>query len=239
MSTAATPINSSASLDIVWNADTVTDNFYCYLHFNEIQELKANETRSIDIILNGNRIYGPFTPQYRFTTTVYISSPYNGFKTYQFSFLRTNVSSLPPIINAIEVYVVKDLSKLETQKDDVDAITNIKVAYKVTRNWLGDPCGPETYKWDGVDCSSDGVATPRITLLDLSSSGLTGHIVADIFKLTMLKTLDLSNNNLVGDVPYFLTQLQSLQNLNLANNNLSGSIPNELLQRQRDGRLSL
>ncbi|MED6146636.1 hypothetical protein PIB30_036426 [Stylosanthes scabra] len=239
MSSAATPINSSASLDIKWDADAVTDNFYFYLHFNEIQELKANETRSINIILNGKRIYGPFTPEYRYTTTVYTDPPYNGFKTHRLSILRSDLSTLPPIINAIEIYVVKDLSKLETQKDDVDAITNIKVAYKVTRNWVGDPCGPETYKWDGVDCSSDGVGTPRITFLNLSSGGLIGHIVGDIFKLTMLKTLDLSHNNLTGDVPYFLTQLQSLQNLNLANNNLSGSIPIELLQKQRDGRLSL
>nr|XP_025636112.1 LRR receptor-like serine/threonine-protein kinase IOS1 [Arachis hypogaea] len=121
----------------------------------------------------------------------------------------------------------------------VDAITNIKLAYRVTRNWLGDPCGPEAYKWDGLDCNFDGDGIPRITSMNLSTSGLTGHIVPDLLKLTMLKSLDLSNNNLTGDVPYFLAQLQSLQNLNLENNNLSGSIPNELFQKQRDGILSL
>ncbi|XLS82062.1 hypothetical protein HN51_047893, partial [Arachis hypogaea] len=120
-----------------------------------------------------------------------------------------------------------------------DAITNIKLAYRVTRNWLGDPCGPEAYKWDGLDCNFDGDGIPRITSMNLSTSGLTGHIVPDLLKLTMLKSLDLSNNNLTGDVPYFLAQLQSLQNLNLENNNLSGSIPNELFQKQRDGILSL
>ncbi|RYR26273.1 hypothetical protein Ahy_B02g060487 [Arachis hypogaea] len=183
MSTAATPRNSSASLDFKWDANTITDRIYFYLHFNEIQKLKANETSSL-----------PFHP-----------------------------SSM----------------LLETQKDDVDAITNIKLAYRVTRNWLGDPCGPEAYKWDGLDCNFDGDGIPRITSMNLSTSGLTGHIVPDLLKLTMLKSLDLSNNNLTGDVPYFLAQLQSLQNLNLENNNLSGSIPNELFQKQRDGILSL
>ncbi|QHO24310.1 putative LRR receptor-like serine/threonine-protein kinase [Arachis hypogaea] len=193
MSTAATPRNSSASLDFKWDANTITDRIYFYLHFNEIQKLKANETRSFNITLNGQSSL-PFHP-----------------------------SSM----------------LLETQKDDVDAITNIKLAYRVTRNWLGDPCGPEAYKWDGLDCNFDGDGIPRITSMNLSTSGLTGHIVPDLLKLTMLKSLDLSNNNLTGDVPYFLAQLQSLQNLNLENNNLSGSIPNELFQKQRDGILSL
>ncbi|RYR40624.1 hypothetical protein Ahy_A09g046375 [Arachis hypogaea] len=240
MSTAATPINSNASLDFTWDADTVTDSFHICMHFNEIQKLKANEARLFNITLNGKLFYGPFAPIYRKTDTLCTTSPFDGFTTYQLSILRTEFSTLPPIINGIEIYSVRNLSHLETEKDDADAITNIKVAYRVTRNWLGDPCCPEAFKWDGLDCNSiDGDGTPRITSLNLSTSGLTGHIIPDFLKLTMLKTLDLSNNNLTGDVPYFLAQLQSLQKLNLENNNLSGSIPNELLQKQRDGILSL
>ncbi|KAL4355720.1 hypothetical protein AHAS_Ahas09G0014900 [Arachis hypogaea] len=215
MSTAATPINSNASLDFTWDADTVTDSFHICMHFNEIQKLKANEARLFNITLNGKLFYGPFAPIYRKTDTLCTTSPFDGFTTYQLSILRTEFSTLPPIINGIEIYSVRNLSHLETEKDDVDAVTNIKRTYRVnSRNWEGDPCAPLAYKWQGVDCSSfDGFL--RIT------------------------SLDLSDNELSGTIPSFLAQLQSLEYLNLANNNLTGSVSNELLQKQSDGLLSL
>ncbi|KAJ1420260.1 Serine/threonine-protein kinase, active site [Sesbania bispinosa] len=133
---------------------------------------------------------------------------------------QTENSTLPPILNAFEFYMVKDFSQSETQQDDVNAITNIKNAYGVPRNWQGDPCAPVAY-------------------IDLSSSGLTGQIASSISKLTMLQYLDLSNNSLSGPVPDFLTQMQSLKVLNLGKNNLTGLVPSGLIDRSKKGSLSL
>ncbi|KEH18248.1 receptor-like kinase [Medicago truncatula] len=97
----------------------------------------------------------------------------------------------------------------------VDTITNIKDAYGVARNWQGDPCGPVKYMWEVLNCSIDGYSIPRITSLDLSSSGLTGEISSSISKLTML------------------------QYLNVGKNKLSGLVPSELHERHKSGSLSL
>ncbi|KAL4355723.1 hypothetical protein S245_028764 [Arachis hypogaea] len=239
MSTAAAPANSSASLDLMWEPNNVDEQYYVYMHFNEIQKLAANQTRSFNITMNGKFWFGPLVPAYQSTTTIYSPSAVTGATNYTVSLFQTEKSSLPPIVNAIEIYLVKDFSQLETHQDDVAAITNIKDSYNVARNWQGDPCAPIAYMWEGLNCSFEGKSSPRITSLDLSSSELTGQISSYISKLTMLQYLDLSNNSLSGSIPYFLTQLQSLKFLNLENNNFTGLVPSELLDRSKKGSLSL
>ncbi|XP_057734950.1 probable LRR receptor-like serine/threonine-protein kinase At1g05700 isoform X2 [Arachis stenosperma] len=243
LETAATPKNATASLDFYWEDDyhnnETQHQYYFYLHFADLRKVAPNQTSSINITING-ALWATEELPYANADSIYSEVPWYGSKKYHISLFRTESSSLPPIINALEIYSVKDfLLQLETQKDDVDAVTNIKRAYRMdSRNWEGDPCAPIAYKWQGVECTSfDGFL--RITSLNLSSSGLTGDIPADISKLTMLKSLDLSNNNLSGTIPSFLAQLQSLEYLNLANNTLTGSVSNELLQKQSDGLLSL
>ncbi|WJX91991.1 hypothetical protein P8452_73696 [Trifolium repens] len=240
MSTAATPENVSAPLELEWDADNVNDQYYLYLHFNEVEELAANETRAFNVTVNGEFFYGPMTPRYRSADTMFSTTPLTRAARYQVSLFKTGNSTLPPILNAIEIYKVKDFSQSETQQDDVSAITNIKNAYGVARNWQGDPCGPVKYMWEGLNCSiDDGSNPPRITSLNLSSSGLTGKIESSISKLTMLQYLDLSNNSLTGPLPDFLLQLHSLKVLNVKKNKLTGLVPSELLERSKTGLLSL
>ncbi|GLT68774.1 hypothetical protein SLA2020_409760 [Shorea laevis] len=168
-------------------------------------------------------------------------SALSGAATYDFSIMKTENSTLPPIVNAIEIYSVKYLLQSESDQGDVDAMAKIKSTYGIKRNWTGDPCAPQAYKWEGLNCSYviDGSSPPRITSLNLSSSGLIGEISADISSLVMLQYLDLSNNNLTGSVPDFLSQLQYLRVLNLERNQLSGSVPQQLIARSENGSLSL
>ncbi|KAK1576549.1 hypothetical protein Q3G72_014852 [Acer saccharum] len=125
------------------------------------------------------------------------------------------------------------------EEQDVDAITNIKATYRLKKNWQGDPCLPQTFLWDGLSCSNSSNDQPRITSLNLSSSGLSGGIAEYLSNLTMLESLDLSNNNLSGPVLEFLSQLPSLKVLNLERNKLTGLIPAGLLDRQKNNSLSL
>lgn len=71
MTTAATPIIANSSLDISVTADNDTTQCYFYMHFAEVEKLQANQSRVINISLNGNQRYGPFSPEYLSTTTIY------------------------------------------------------------------------------------------------------------------------------------------------------------------------
>jgi hypothetical protein len=118
MSTAVTPINDSAPLQFQWDADDVNDQYYIYRHFNEVEELAENETRAFYMIVSADNWYGPVTPQFEVTNTIFSTKPLTGATRYQVSLSKTKNSTLPPIINAIEIYKVKDFSQLETEQDD-------------------------------------------------------------------------------------------------------------------------
>ncbi|KAH9665602.1 LRR receptor-like serine/threonine-protein kinase IOS1 [Citrus sinensis] len=237
MNTAGTPKNASQSMDFYLETEDPSIQFYVYMHFAEVQILQANQSRQFNISLNGEHWYGPFSPNYLLTTTVFSPTALIG-GNYSFSLYKTGNSTLPPIINAIEVYSVKEFLQLQTEQIDVDAITNIKATYGLKKNWQGDPCAPLAYLWDGLNCSYGDSSSPRITYLNLSSSGLKGGITSYVSNLTSLQFLDLSNNNLTGSVPDFLSKLP-LRTLNLQGNKLNGSVPVELLERSKNGSLSL
>ncbi|KAM5579257.1 hypothetical protein ABKV19_009175 [Rosa sericea] len=239
INTASTPINASSSINFFWKPPDNITQYYFYMHFAELQELKPNQYRAFNITLNGWQFGGTVVPKYLSTQTRYTTVPEPSEADYNLSIFKTEDSTLPPIINAIEAYTLKDFSQLETDEDDAVAITNIKSTYGVEKNWEGDPCAPQEYIWEGLNCSSNGLDPHRITSLNLSSSGLIGEITSYISNLVPLQSLDLSNNNLTGSIPEFLSKLPNLKVLNLEKNKLNGSVPAELVERSRSGRLTL
>ncbi|KAK1265158.1 Senescence-induced receptor-like serine/threonine-protein kinase [Acorus gramineus] len=205
--------------------------YHVYLHFMEIQVLKKNQSRLIDIYFNNKIFMTGFQPKYLYTDTIFNNDPLSEIPNAFYNLSASIGSTLPPLLNAAELYAAVNWAiNASTFGQDVDAIQQIKWAYGVKRNWMGDPCLPHAYSWEGLACSNDNL--PRIISLNLSSSGLNGTISASFADLKLIQTLDLSGNNLVGNIPDFLAQLSSLKLLNLDNNYLSGSIPLPLLQRQ-------
>ncbi|XP_042410487.1 probable LRR receptor-like serine/threonine-protein kinase At1g05700 isoform X1 [Zingiber officinale] len=93
----------------------------------------------------------------------------------------------------------------------VDAMTAIKEQYRIQRNWMGDPCSPSVFVWDGLTCDYSLSNSPRVTALSLSSSGLTGEITKSFASLSALQNLDLSYNNLTRPIPDDLANLSSLK----------------------------
>ncbi|XP_023000308.1 LRR receptor-like serine/threonine-protein kinase IOS1 [Cucurbita maxima] len=238
MGTAITPKNATQSIELWWESDDENTQYYIYLHFAELVELQPKQFRGFNISHNGEYWGGPIVPDYLYTSSIYSTKPL-GFpqKQHKFSFFRTENSTLPPIINGLEVYYQIQVSELESDQGDVDAMRKIKSIYGVMKDWEGDPCIPRAYPWSGVGCTNESI--PRITSLNLSSSGLTGDISPDISDLTALETLDLSNNSLTGELPDALSKLSNLKVLNLENNNLSCPLPPELIRRLNDSLLSL
>ncbi|KAH7565378.1 hypothetical protein JRO89_XS09G0198600 [Xanthoceras sorbifolium] len=236
MSTAVIPACSD-SLTLSWKTCNGFQ-YYVYMHFSELQHQINNQTRQIYIYANGKSWYnGPRFLYYLSAETVFSSSPMSNL---EFSINKTEESPLPPMLNAIEIYQLKEFPQLLTNQTDVDAIMNIKKRYGVKRsNWQGDPCVPKVHLWQGLNCSYNDYNTPRIISLNLSSSGISGEILPYISSLATLESLDLSNNSLRGPVPDFLSQLAYLKVLNLTGNKLKGLVPAELIKKRDNGLLTL
>ncbi|WZY98893.1 hypothetical protein YC2023_071222 [Brassica napus] len=214
LKTAAIPANATARFNITEELDFPDDQIYLYLHFSEVQSLPISESREFDIFWNGQRQFDKtISPEYLKTTTIYSTTPVTcKGGVCNLELIRTTNSTLPPLLNAIELYAVVEFPQLETNENDVVAIRKIKAIYGLNRiTWQGDPCVPQKFLWDNLNCNSTDISTPpSITYLNLSSSGLEGTIAAEIQNLTHLEKLDLSNNNLTGDVPEFLANMKFL-----------------------------
>ncbi|KAG5391179.1 hypothetical protein IGI04_032720 [Brassica rapa subsp. trilocularis] len=238
MSTALTPTNTTAPISMELADTDPTVRYFVYMHFAEVEDLSLtpNQTREFEIYINQVKI-AHVSPRYLQTDTFFLKPESQ--TNIKFLLVRTPTSTLPPLINALEIYVGNTYSQSFTSQDDDDAVTSIKMSYKVKRNWQGDPCLPNSYIWEGLNCSYASLAPPRITLLNLSSSGLTGHLSPSFSNLTMIQELDLSNNDLTGEIPESLSGLKFLRVLNLEKNKLTGSVPSDLLKRSKSGSLLL
>ncbi|CAA6672849.1 unnamed protein product [Spirodela intermedia] len=222
------------------------EKLYLFMYFAEVEQLGTNETRELNVFSNGQLWYGPYRPKYLTAGALYTSRA-GTIATYNFTFEATANSTLPPIINAREVYSLKqvELSPTDARKclflSDVTAKAMLKIKdfYKVKKNWQGDPCVPRNLTWEGVSCGYNVSENPRIVSLNLSHSGLAGGISPYIIELTALKTLDLSSNDLTGEILDDLVKLPNLQVLNLMNNQLTGKIPEVLYNKSQNGTLSL
>ncbi|GKE02821.1 leucine-rich repeat protein, partial [Tanacetum coccineum] len=53
-------------------------------------------------------------------------------------------------------------------------------------------------KWQGVTC---GRRHPRVTILDLGTTGIVGSLSPDIGNLSFLRVIRLENNNIKGVIP--------------------------------------
>jgi hypothetical protein len=236
--TGAMPANASDPMTITWNLKTATDQVYGYIYIAEIMEVQANETREFEVVVNNKVHFDPFRPT-RFEAQVMFNNVpltcEGGFCRLQL--IKTPKSTLPPLMNAFEIFTGIEFPQSETNQNDVIAVKNIQASYGLNRiSWQGDPCVPKQFLWTGLSCNVIDVSTPpRIVKLDLSSSGLNGVIPPSIQNLTQLQELDLSQNNLTGKVPEFLAKMKYLLVINLSGNKLSGLVPQALLDRKKEG----
>ncbi|WVZ90842.1 hypothetical protein U9M48_037102 [Paspalum notatum var. saurae] len=239
---AITPVNGTR-IDFSWMSDPALDDgnstYLVFLYFAELQRVPSNGLRQFDILVDnatGNGNQG-FTPKY--LSAEFVGRMVQGSGQHTVSLVATAEATLPPILNAFEIYSVKAMTQVATNDADAKAMMTIRKMYVLKKNWMGDPCAPKAFAWDGLNCSFPSSGPAWITALNLSSSGLTGDIDSSFGDLKSLQFLDLSNNSLSGPVPDFLVQMSSLKFLDLSSNKLSGSVPAVLLERRQNGTLVL
>lgn len=121
MGTAATQKDVNKPIEIEWEPEDENTQYYVYMHFAEVVDLKANKSfRGFNVTYNESFWYGPLIPPPLSTITLYSTGPITTVPTkkHLFSFVPIENSTLPPIINAIEIYSVINLSELTSDQGD-------------------------------------------------------------------------------------------------------------------------
>ncbi|CAN6247177.1 unnamed protein product [Urochloa humidicola] len=241
MQNAVIPANGSR-IDFSWNPSdpsvNISSRYFFVFYFAELLSVASNELRQFDIIVdNSTWNTKPYTPPYLFAES--FSGTVQGRAVHSVSLVATRNAKLPPILNAMEMYLVKPISETATDPGDARGMMAIQETFGVSKNWMGDPCAPKAFAWEGLNCTYPPAGLPKITALNLSSSGLAGSIASCFGDLKALQYLDLSHNNLSGSIPNYLGQLPLLVFLDLSSNDLSGPIPYSLLKKSQNRTLSL
>ncbi|RCV16866.1 hypothetical protein SETIT_3G172900v2 [Setaria italica] len=151
MQTAITPRNGSNSIEFYWFSEPQpgdpTVGYIAIFHFSE-------------------------QPPYLLSDCIYNTEPLGRFARYNFSIDATANSTLPPIINAGEVFFVISTSNVGTDSSDVSAIAAIKAKYQ-----------------------SSFAKLKAIQYLDLTSNQLSGSIPAGLVKRIQDGSLTLRYGN--------------------------------------------
>ncbi|VAH21450.1 unnamed protein product [Triticum turgidum subsp. durum] len=181
LQTAVTALNDSESktVELSWKTelDHVDRMLGCVaiLYFAELQILAGNAVREFNTIVDSGPNH-PYRPEYLVGDALYDGNPHECLSRYNITMVATANSTLPPTINAFEYFSVISTANVGTDLQDVSAINAIKVKYQMKRNWMGDPCAPKSFVWDGLTCSYVLSGRPRITSINMSSGGLKGDI---------------------------------------------------------------
>ena len=117
ISTAAMPRNGSDPMQLSWTADADNSKFYVYMYFAEVQRLEKNQTRKFNISWNGSIMFEPLVPRYLYAATISNAEAFTG-KEHRISIYKTGDATLQPILNAIEIYMAKQLDELPTFSED-------------------------------------------------------------------------------------------------------------------------
>ncbi|CAL4891576.1 unnamed protein product [Urochloa decumbens] len=243
LESASTPVNATR-MDFTWSSDPSINSddtpYLLMLYFAELQRVSSYALRRFDILVDNvtwNGSHQHYIPKY--LSAEVMKTVVKGPGQHDFSLVATPDSTLPPILNAFEIYSVKTMNGVMTNDADAKAMMTIRTKYGLKKNWMGDPCAPKAFAWDGLNCSYTSSGPAWVTALRLSSSGLTGAVDSSFGDLKSLQYLDLSSNSLYGPVPDFLAQMPSLTFLDLSSNELSGSVPAALLEKRQNGSLVL
>ena len=93
------------------------EKLYVFLYFAELQRLRSNETREFSVLADGQLWYGWYRPTYMTSGMLYTSRPGTA-TSANYSFIATGNSTLPPMINAREVYGLRVRESLPTDDGD-------------------------------------------------------------------------------------------------------------------------
>ncbi|KAJ0106040.1 hypothetical protein Patl1_19471 [Pistacia atlantica] len=222
---AVTSSSTLIGINIITKLPEKPTPFFMATYFSEVTQLGSGQKRSFKLFIDSKAVSASIVPTFGAASEVYIANRIAS-ASNQISLLADDDSTLPPLINAMEVYTLSGELTNGTNAKDVVGLGLLQNGFEVLKGWSGDPCLPSPYSWDWIDCNSDDM--PRISVgYDLAGS------VPDFSSMDALQTIDLSDNSLDGPIPDFLGTFPNLALLNLSNNRFTGPIPSSLLKNKK------
>ncbi|KAL0436840.1 UNVERIFIED_CONTAM: hypothetical protein Sradi_0391900 [Sesamum radiatum] len=199
---AVTAVTPNSTLQLSMGFPLVPTPVYVNGYFSEVTELGPKENRSFSVFKDNQPFSQPFSPPYENCTELYTSNLTASVNT-TLSLVPTNFTTLPPLINAMEIFVVGDALTDGTNSKD--------------RKFLG------SFGLSGIlpDFSSMDV----LQIIDLHNNSLQGPIPDFLGRLPQLKTLNLANNQFNGSIPASLSNRTGLNLVVTGNPNLCTSCP--------------
>ncbi|XP_068331040.1 putative receptor-like protein kinase At3g47110 [Pyrus communis] len=126
----------------------------------------------------------------------------------------------------ILLFLFSSASSSHLAGNEVDRLSLLAFKAEIVNDTLGilSPWNASLHfcHWPGITC---GRRHQRVTVLDLQSSGMAGHLSPHIGNLSFLRALYLHNNSFSHTIPPEIGRLFRLQKLRLENNSFSGHIP--------------
>lgn len=118
MNTAVLPYYSTKNLSFDFPLSHIDPRliYHAFMHFAELVLLQSNQSRVFNLFIDGNYVKGPFSPSYLSVATVVIESAPNGLDQHKIELSKTESSSLDPLFNAREIFILRPL--LATPTDD-------------------------------------------------------------------------------------------------------------------------
>ncbi|MED6139316.1 hypothetical protein PIB30_082673 [Stylosanthes scabra] len=170
---------------------------YITTYFSELIPTAVGK-RSFQMFIDNNKFSSPIVPPFGQVKELYVTN-FTASSDTTFILQATQASTLPPILNALEVYTLSNPLTAGTDSRDVEGLIQLQFAFEVLVEWSGDPCLPYPYSWDWIQCSTD--PTPRVIAFDLHNNTIEGPIPDFLGLLPKLKTLNLSHNRFNGSIP--------------------------------------
>ena len=121
LGSAITPVNGTR-IDFSWTSDPALDNdnptYLLFLYFAELSRVPSNALRQFDVLIDNSVWNGSqsFTPKY--LSAEVVKRMVQGSGQHTVSLVATQEATLPPILNAFEIYSVKPMTELGTNYAD-------------------------------------------------------------------------------------------------------------------------
>ncbi|MBA0748945.1 hypothetical protein Gogos_002919, partial [Gossypium gossypioides] len=181
--TAVRPFNGSNSLSYS-SSFASSYEYNLYFHFAEL-ELFEDKQREISITVNGIT-QGPFTLEYLKPLSISFQRLRTVEGNITFTISTTMESGLPPILNALEYYVLEQFTDSATDPSDG---TFILMNENLSSSKLTGEISPSL------------AHLLELESIDLSYNDLTGSVPDVLATLPKLKSLNISGNKLKGPIP--------------------------------------
>lgn len=111
------PNSTSISIQLGTNLPATEVPIYMNMYFSEVSVLDSTQRRSFQLYIDGKSTSNPFIPSYGKAGEMYLAN-FSASSNTNFSLVATSVSTLPPLINALEVFTVSDELTDGTNRDD-------------------------------------------------------------------------------------------------------------------------